>query len=122
MIYSISTKKLIREMDSRELEDHLLKLWIEVDKNTGLLLLNHPDLKLIQGLTRLGFNRFAEEYFLTFCLTAFHEVDGAVNAPQCYNNKSDVRFLPTHASNRERPNEVKEHDDQIRQQSEDRDD
>ena len=47
MIYSISTKKLIREMDSRELEDHLLKLWIEVDKNTGLLLLNHPDLKLI---------------------------------------------------------------------------
>ena len=52
MTASVSTRKLIREMGSRELELHLIEIWNKFNKNTGLMLLNHPDIKLISDTYR----------------------------------------------------------------------
>ena len=51
-IYTASTRKLIREMGSRDLELHLIGVWNKFNKNTGLMLLNHPDIKLISDCYR----------------------------------------------------------------------
>lgn len=50
--YTASTRKLIREMGSRELELHLIGVWEKFNKNTAAMLLNHPDIKLITDCYR----------------------------------------------------------------------
>jgi len=50
--YTASTRKLIREMGSRDIELHLIEVWNKFNKNTGAMLLNHPDIKLISDTYR----------------------------------------------------------------------
>src|SRR5208282_6901657 len=63
----------------------------------------------------------AEQHFFAFGLAALEEVKGPVDAPESADAQCDVRLLPTHTGDRERPDKVEEHDHQVRQQPKNRD-
>src|SRR6185369_16634121 len=60
----------------------------------------------------LSRNRFAaEQYFSSRFLAGPGKVEGAIDTPERHYSKGDVRFLPAHAADHERSDQVEEHDD-----------
>src|SRR5689334_1050254 len=77
--------------------------------------------KMLPCLMAGGCCRFtAQQHFLPFGLARPEEVDGTVDTPHPADPQGDVRLFPAHAGDRERPDQVEEHDRQVCQQAQDR--
>src|ERR1700733_4857562 len=80
----------------------------------------HPRACVVVFLELLGRNLLHEERFLLL-LTAPTEANGAADAPDGSDAKSNERLFPAHSRHREGTNEIEQHAQQIRQQAKHRD-